>query len=77
MLFGLENSDLANNCFINVVIQNIWHLGGFKHVLKDTILAASNLNPEQDERVMCELANLLRNIKESQECSIHSVAALK
>lgn len=65
MLFGLENSAMANNCFINVVVQNIWHLSGFKHVLKDSIMATKSLNPGKDDKVMCELSNLLRDIKES------------
>mmetsp|Transcript_702 Transcript_702/g.974 ORF Transcript_702/g.974 Transcript_702/m.974 type:complete len:129 (+) Transcript_702:319-705(+) len=77
MLFGLENDEMANNCFINVVVQNIWHLNGFKHVLKQTILEAENLQKSASDQIMYELAHLLREIKESREGDIHSVADLK
>ena len=77
MLFGLENNDYANNCFMNVVVQNIWHLNGFVHVLKDVILETESLDPNSHDKIMYELAHLLRNIKESKEGTIHSAAALK
>lgn len=28
---GMENPTGYNNCFINVVIQSLWHLGSFRH----------------------------------------------
>ena len=28
---GIENPAGFNNCFINVVIQSLWHLGSFRH----------------------------------------------
>lgn len=28
---GMENPSGFNNCFINVVIQSLWHLGSFRH----------------------------------------------
>ena len=64
MLFRLENEDLANNCFINVVVQNIWHLNGFKHVLKEIILEYDSLNRDSSDRIMYELSKLLKEIKE-------------
>ena len=77
MLFGLENEDLANNCFINVVVQNIWHLNGFKHVLKEIILEYDSLNRDTSDRIVYELSKLLKEIKEQREGNIHSVADLK
>jgi len=32
---GLDNSMGANNCFLNVVIQSLWHLGSFRRIFKD------------------------------------------
>ena len=77
MLFGLENDNNANNCFINVVMQNIWHLNGFKFVLRDTILAADSLDSERTDPIMYKFAWLLKGIKEGEESAVHSVAALK
>ena len=77
MLFGLENDRKANNCFVNVVIQNIWHLNGFKFVLRDTILAASQLDPENTDPILFKFAWLLKGIKEGEESAVYSVAQLK
>ena len=30
-LRGIQNKRGENNCFINVVIQSLWHLGSFRH----------------------------------------------
>ena len=27
---GLENKGQSNNCFLNVVIQSLWHLASFR-----------------------------------------------
>jgi hypothetical protein len=35
---GLENSMGANNCFLNVVIQSLWHLASFRTSFKDLTL---------------------------------------
>ena len=49
MLFMLDNAEYANNCFLNVVIQNIWHLSGFHRILKDVILEAKRLEDTNEE----------------------------
>ena len=77
MIFCLENRNYANNCFMNVVVQNIWHINGFKYILKDTIIAAERLDKNVDDPVMFELAQLLKKVKESKEGSTHSAADLK
>ena len=41
---------------MNVVVQNIWHINGFKYILKDTIIAAERLDKNVDDPVMFELA---------------------
>ena len=75
MMFGLTNAHQSNNCFINVVIQNIWHLTGFQHVLKQVILELPRLS--QSDGIIFHLSKLLKEIKESDEGSVHSVSALK
>lgn len=35
---GLDNSMGANNCFLNVVIQSLWHLASFRTLFKDLTL---------------------------------------
>ena len=76
MLFKLVNEQQSNNCFVNVVVQNFWHLSGFVYALRDIILEADKLS-RQEDGVLYELAQLLRDIKESAEGSTHSVANLK
>ena len=36
-VFYLENELGSNSCFLNVVIQNFWHLEGFRKALKAVI----------------------------------------
>ena len=75
MLFRLVNEQQANNCFVNVVIQNLWHVRGFQYVLKDVILEGPRL--QEHHGIVFYLARLLKEIKESNEGSVHSVSALK
>src|SRR5437588_149793 len=32
---GLDNPMFAHNCFLNVVLQGLWHLAAFRAALKD------------------------------------------
>ena len=75
MLFRLMNDNNANNCFVNVVVQNFWHLNGFQHALKQIILEFPRLKKE--DGIVYYFAKLLKEIKESHEGAVHSVAALK
>lgn len=75
MLFRLVNEQQSNNCFVNVVVQNIWHLTGLQNVLKELILEYPRL--KQQDGIVYFLSKLLKEIKESREGSIHSVSTLK
>lgn len=75
MLFKLVNDQRSNNCFVNVVVQNFWHLNGFAFAMKDTILESSRLRPQNG--VLYQLSRLLKKIKESNEFELHTVAELK
>lgn len=77
MIFGLKNNNNLNNCFINCVIQNIWHLNGFKFILREAILAKDTLDKGHSNIIMYELATLLKAIKEGEEGAVYSVTPLK
>lgn len=77
MLFRLDNDHQANNCFINVVVQNIWHLNGFKFLLRDMVILAERIDREEADPIVFELVQLLKEVKESEEWTMHSVASLK
>jgi hypothetical protein len=56
-VFMMDNPDGSFNCFLNVVIQQLWRAEGFAPV-QDALLAL----PESGDDVPCTLGRLFRKI---------------
>lgn len=56
---GLTSESGQNNCFLNVIIQSLWHLGCFRGALLTPGRPAPR-GPASDRRVLDALINIFR-----------------
>ena len=59
---GLSNDTGENNCFLNVVIQSLWHLNDFRSKFKE------QATHEHDERSACIFCALEVRVREQKVC---------
>lgn len=70
-IHGLQNRSGENNCFLNVAIQALWHLGPFREQLKGLLRALASegalLNSTQDTSILAALCNLFVQYEFAEE----------
>ena len=59
---GLTSETGQNNCFLNVIIQSLWHLASFREALlgSDPAAVPAPGAPPADARVLTALRNIFR-----------------
>ena len=67
---GLTSESGQNNCFLNVIIQSLWHLPCFRTALLHGARAAPAA-PPADRRVMEALINIFRAFAEVHDAYTH------
>ena len=75
---GLTSETGQNNCFLNVIIQSLWHLASFREALLGTDPAAVPAPgaPPADARVLTALRNIFRAFQQvchGTACSVGPV----
>jgi hypothetical protein len=66
LVCGLLNRDTENNCFLNVIIQSLWHLKSFRERMLGLSLSAiqSKKSSEVDKRVMEAVWSMFKAMSE-------------
>ncbi|GAX74273.1 hypothetical protein CEUSTIGMA_g1722.t1 [Chlamydomonas eustigma] len=66
LVCGLLNRDTENNCFLNVIVQALWHLKSFREPMLGLSLSAiqSKKSSEVDKRVMAAVWSMFKEISE-------------
>ncbi len=59
---GLANETGANDCFLNVVIQSLWHLSAFRKALLSAAPAPGPAAAQDDAAVMAALTSVFRDM---------------
>lgn len=55
---GLQNTAGENNCFLNVTIQALWHVGQFRVELSKCLSSVSQQSSEYGDTIMSAVSNL-------------------
>jgi len=71
---GLTSETGQNNCFLNVIIQSLWHLASFREALLgcDPATVPAPGAPPADARVLTALRNIFRAFQQVRmRCAQH------
>ena len=65
--FGLENGDGQYNCYVNVVLQTLWHFESFRTSMTNLAISKDFLPTGIEDQFLIEIKTLIRQVYQDQE----------